>query len=455
MQKSLDIFYQLPCLTESSAKLSSATIHKKWFRTADKRLMGQYLQKFVSYNRQLFEFLGVTPYITGSDQNVEIGFQSNHYIGAIPLRAADTGKQIGDFMVVPRFMGKDVFEEYIDIINLLEGDISIEFLHSLPLASGKNFRPPLYLEAVKFVHALEVLVKQPWQKFSNEEKIKNEPTGQINWNKYLHNEYKVENRLKYPVRQNFLSEYHAEFGQIRFAFDICEATLNSSNTPIKIKSALKSKIAFLKHKLNGHVPLKTNSIKINHSDRSSVKDCKIIANKILQHQLTSTVAWRVNFNDVFEKFVQHIFKKFAKTSGSQFFPNFKFQSKCSTVFSWGLKQLEPDAILKSNKIDVFIDAKYKSHLYNKFELNEKLKDEHRRDIHQILAYNSFSTSTLKYGFLCYPSLKVECNQITYSNALNNSRNKVFILGIPLSKFALHQVNKILGEVLNDVIGIVK
>ena len=96
--------------------------------------------------------------------------------------------------------GRDRFEDYIEILNLLGTDISPEVIDSLPLASGKNFRPPLYLEAVKFIAALEKLTMRPWRKFDNIEKISSQPAGQINWTKYINSEYKVENMIKFTTR---------------------------------------------------------------------------------------------------------------------------------------------------------------------------------------------------------------------------------------------------------------
>ena len=200
MTKPLDVFCEMPCLTEKSKQLSGFAILKKWFKSADRRIAGQYLQKFIDYNSEQFKFLGVQPSLIGSDQRTVLTFRSSSFIGAIPLRASDSGKQIGDFVVVPRFTGRDRFEDYIEILDLLGTDISPEVIHSLPLASGRNFRPPLYLEAVKFIADIERLIVRPWRKFDNIEKVSSQPTGQINWTKYINNEFKVENRLKFPSR---------------------------------------------------------------------------------------------------------------------------------------------------------------------------------------------------------------------------------------------------------------
>lgn len=450
MTKPLDVFCEIPCLTEQSKQLGGVTLQKKWFKSADKRIIGQYLQKFIDYNTEQFKFLGVQPYIIGSDQHTALTFRSSGFIGSIPLRAPDTGKQIGDFVVMPRFTGRDRFEDYIEILNLLGTEISPEVIDSLPLASGKNFRPPLYLEAVKFIASLEKLISRPWRKFDNVEKISSQPTGQINWNKYINTEFKIENRLKFPTRKNILSEFHSEYAEVRYVFDICKNELLSSNTPQRIKNIIRVKLNFIEEKLYHHKPKATNNIAIKSSDSPTVKTCKEQANKILNFNLVDSTAWRVDFSDVFEKFVQHIFKEVAKETGGKLFANFKFHSRTSKHYTWELKHIEPDAIYQKENFLVFIDAKYKSNLYNKFDNSETLKDDHRHDLHQIMAYSSFSKTDFKYGFLCYPSDQLELKTIRYKNGINEVTNTVSIMGIPLKKDSINEAKRLLTNELNNI-----
>lgn len=450
MIKPLDVFCEVPCLTEHSSQLNGIALQKKWFKSADKRMIGQYLQKFIQYNSKEFEFLGIQPIISGTDQNTFLYFRSSSYIGAIPLRASDTGKQIGDFVVMPRFVGKDRFEDYIEILNLLGTEISPEVTDSLPLASGKNFRPPLYLEAVKFIKSLEKLIMKPWKKFDNDERVSQQPAGQINWNKYINGEYKVENRIRFPVRKNILSEFHPEYAEIRYVFDLCKLELLSSNTPQRIKNTVRPKLEFIEEKLYLHKPKATNRIAIKASDNPTVKYCKEQASKILNHKLVDGTAWRVDFSDVFEKFVQYIFKETAKAIGGRLYSNFKFHSRSSRQYSWELKHIEPDAIYQKDSLLVFIDAKYKSNLYNKFDLSNALKEEHRRDLHQIMAYSSFGKTINKFGFICYPSDKVEMKSIRYKNGINDTENTVLILGIPLREDSIRNTKSILADELNNI-----
>ena len=450
MNKPLDVFCEIPCLTEQTKQLSGIALQKKWFKSADKRLIGQYLQKFIDYNLFLFKFIGVQPFIIGSDQNTTLTFRSSSFIGTIPLRASDTGKQIGDFVVMPRFTGRDRFEDYIEILNLLGTEISPRVIDSLPLASGKNFRPPLYLEALKFISALEALLASHWRKFDNVEKISNQPSGQINWNKYINNVFKIENRLKFPACKNILSEFHNEYAEVRYVFDVCKKELLSSNTPQRIKNTIQVKLNFIEEKLYHHKPKVTNYISVRSFDSPTVKICKEQANKILNFNLVDSTAWRVDFSDVFEKFVQYIFKEVAKETGGKLFTNFKFHSKTSKHYSWELKHIEPDAIYQKEKLLVFIDAKYKSNLYNKFHNSETLKTDHRHDLHQIMAYSSFSKTDLKYGFLCYPSDQLELKTIKYKNGINEVSNIVLILGIPLKKDSIIKAKRLLTKELNEI-----
>jgi len=450
--KTADVFDEVPCLTEISAKKKWREIQKKWHGSSgkDKFSAPEQAQKFLSINKDAFQFLGVTPIILDTDQNTSIAFRTSAFIGTIPIRASDTGKQIGDFVVMPRFTGRDRFEDYIEILNLLGTEISPEVIDSLPLASGKNFRPPLYLEAVKFIGSLETLISRPWRKFDNVEKITSQPTGQINWNKYINTEFKIENRLKFPTRKNILSEFHSEYAEVRYVFDICKNELLSSNTPQRIKNIIRVKLNFIEEKLYHHKPKATNNIAIKSSDSPTVKTCKEQANKILNFNLVDSTAWRVDFADVFEKFVQHIFKEVAKKTGGKLFSNFKFHSRTSKHYTWELKHIEPDAIYQKENFLVFIDAKYKSNLYNKFDNSETLKDDHRHDLHQIMAYSSFSKTDFKYGFLCYPSDQLELKTIKYKNGINEVTNTVSIMGIPLKKDSINEAKRLLTNELNTI-----
>lgn len=445
-----ECFAEVPCLTEKSVVFGGLFLLKKYFPGSDKRSIGQHLQKFLKYNEEAFLFLGVTPYIIGIDQNASLAFRTSQYVGSIALRSPETGKQIGDFVVVPRYIGKDRYEDYIQILDLLGGDISPQSMDSPPLVSGGNFRPPMYLEATKFIIALEEMVKRPWRKFDAIRENAKEPKGQVDWNKYIRNEYKIENAIKFPTKRSILTEDHAEYAEIRYVFDLCKQELLSANAPLKIKIQIKNRLEYLNERLSDFLPQKTNLIQVKFSDSPSVKNCKIQANRILAFQYTNSTSWRVDFSDVFEKFIQYIFRSTTKESGGRLLSNFKFGGYSKNNYGWELNHIEPDAILQKEGELYFIEAKYKSHLYNKFGVSELLKDDYRRDLHQLLAYSSFNTAKEKTVFLCYPSTRVEIKETKYFNSINESIIKVKLLGVPLNKESVKEVKRLLIKELSFV-----
>ena len=211
MRNYLDTFCMIPCLSEKTRVFQGIDLQKKWFPRTDKRVIGHYLQKFIAYNSSFFEFLGVQPVLIGSDSNSKIFFRTSQFIGVIPLRSPENGKQIGDFIITPRYSGSNRFEESLEILNILGNDLEPEIIESASLASGNNFRPPMYLEAIKFINSLDNLVKYQWRKFDRKEIVSSQPIGQINWKKYIEKENTPENKFIFPTVINVLSQLHYEY----------------------------------------------------------------------------------------------------------------------------------------------------------------------------------------------------------------------------------------------------
>lgn len=444
------VFCEIPCLTETSKIFDGVTLRKRWFKNSDKRSLDSALLKFIEYNSKYFDFLNVKPFITGTDISSGLQFRTSSFVGTIPLRAPDTGKQIGDFVVTPKYVKSDKYSDYIEILALLKSEIEPEIIHSFPLLSGNNYQPPLYLEAIKFIDTLSNLIKTNWSKFSKIEKILNEPRGQVNWTKYIANQYKVENTLRYPSSLNVQSEFHREYNQIKFVFDLCKTELYSTSTPLNIKLLVADKISHLDQALYFHKPFNVSRFEVKSADSPLIKKLKVSANKILRQKFIECTAWRIDFTNVFEKFVQFIFAQFAHDNGGKLSPNFKINGHTSRNTPWALKYLEPDAVYQKDGLLIMIDAKYKSHLYNKNHLSDLLKEEHRSDLHQILGYSSFQTAQKKISFLCYPSNEVELNYSDYNNSINQTSVRVYILGIPLNVKCVSEVKKKLQETIDNI-----
>lgn len=420
----------LSCLTSSHLILGRPTIHK--FLKYDPRLESKTLHRLVDYNRKTFQFLGIDAAVVSAQNSYAVSLSTSRKIGCAPLLSPYDGSPIADINISPGYVTADT-SNFMDILELFADNVYVGQEVTLPLVSSKGFKPPIFLEAVKFLHCLNTLGKHQWVKFSSVEKMMSVPNGLVNWNKYLSNDYKIEKRLVFPTRKNVVNEYHDEYSQLRYVFDLCKQILSESTVPKLVQANNSLIISALEQKLYFHKPSKVSNIQIRQSDLPIVKQCKHLANQILQLKSLEGVAWHVDIAEVFERFVQYLFMKATKIIGASFHSNPWFKSLSNMLDNWQLKGIEPDGYFTYNGFDFFIDAKYKSHLYNYNSSSEKLKEEHRNDLHQILAYTSFRNEKPPFGILCYPSPNVICRQVRYKNPFNQVSVNLYMFGFPFDK----------------------
>lgn len=448
------IFLELPSLTEHSKQLDSQALSKSYFQGVDKRYFSEYLQKFIIYNKDFFDFLLVRPWIVGSGKNSSIGFSTDRYIGAIPLRSPINGLQIGDFIVKPRFtsINNDLFS-YGQIITLLESSITPDFRHSLPLKSKNSVRPPLYIQSATFIQTLfSALRSHDWVKFENRLSMLMEPKSEINWKKYIERENDPNNRLIFPCRENYLSQYHNEFFNIVYSYFIARNEIIKPETPLQIRAQLESQIQNLDLKLGKFPKLDTAHIQIHQFDFPIIKLLKEQANVLLSNNSKEITAWRIDLSTLFEKFVQHIFFLASQEMQTRQINNHHIMRSGRSLPDWSLKYLEPDLILLNDQITIVIDAKYKAHYYNLNHNSEYLSEEHRKDLHQILAYSSFIPGREKYVILCYPYSKFSYKRLAYQSNLLGTQAKIILMGISMDVTQIQNTKEQIIRLAFDKVG---
>ena len=443
----MDIFFEIECLTERSKAFLGEEIRKNYLKNSQKRDVGNLILKLIQYNKENLHFLGVESITEGSDDKVSVYFKSGQYIGAVPIISSSTGLPVADFLVTPRYVKSKDFTTITDIIQKIKHDLVIEYKKDSILKSNKILEPPLFLEAIKFVNALRQLVTQNWNKFRQVTRLLNEPAGNVDWDDYARNEYKVERRLKFLCRKNELSSFHPEYCQIKYVYELCKKELLSTNTTLKVRLNFSNYLQFIDKKLEFIPPMRVSAMVTRVSDPPIVKQCKEIANRILQNKFVSSLAWRVNLSELYERYIQYIFKLVSQRYGGKVINNSQLREVGQAPVGWKLKHLSPDIIYETRDETIMIDAKYKSHLYNTDSSTDSLKEEHRHDLHQILAYSSFTKfpeSNQKTAFLCYPSSEPYHFKLKYNSLQRDFINRVILLGVP---FDLGQSAKVVDEIL--------
>lgn len=426
---SIDVFYSAPCLTEQLPALNAKQLLVK-FKGIDRRFISQSLHKFIKFNEETFRFLDIEPQILGIDPIVELSFQTGKYIGAIPLRSSINGKQIGDFLVFPRFGDrKALFSQLTKIIMMLGENIEPEFMNTLPLISGNVVRPPIYHDAVNYINAYEKGFRKNWNLFRVEQKIHPFPKPSTDWAKYAESEFAPEKRLRYPARDSVLSPNHREWQQLKYVFKLAKGILTEDSTPLSIRLKMKPIFDTLDVKTQSINVLKANNFVTHASDPYVIKELKHSANTLLHRSGHEMGAWRIDISILFERYVQFIIQKVVREMPARYISNPRFSSH-GFLPNWGIKYLEPDALIENDHTGIAIDAKYKAHFYSRNQTSDLLKSTHREDLHQILAYCSFSKNQNKMGMLFYPSNSFSSQTFSYTNSYNKTRNEISLIGLP-------------------------
>ncbi len=451
--KNLTVFLNTPCLTEKSSIYRGIDLLQTWFKGADKRFVSEHLQRFVSLNRELLDFLCTTPLIEGMGNQATLCFRTNHFIGGIPLRSPYDGTQIGDLIVSPRFINNNKQDEYISIMSLLRSSVKIDVLPSLPLRSKDQFAIPSYLEAIRFVHSLFILEQKAWNKFQTKKLISENPVGNIDWTDYARRSFDPAERTSFLSRKNFLSEDHFDHRIMKYVFHLCLAEIKKTRIPVEIARGIKPKIDFIQSRMKRVQMFPSKNISIHAQDLPILRETKLLAKAFLNKTTSNATAWRANFSEIFERYVQFLFEAVAKQVGGSFIANPQFPVKSDRLSKWELAYLEPDGIFLKDGISVIIDSKYKSHLYNVNSQSSMLKTEFRYDLHQILSYSSFSTEKVKVGILCYPSDHSFAKVSEIINPISDKKFKLFMIGVPLSikekESTIRKLHEVIIEATNN------
>lgn len=424
------LFFQMPCLSESY-EIRSQEIYERLFdKSVDKRYLESAVQKFLLLNEKMFSFAGITLEMNGTGRDLSVKFRTSGYIGAIPIKMPYDGIAHKDFQIIPRFDNSDhIFSDLTQLLSKLEYSISPEYADGEELSLPIQLRPPMYYEAAKYIDLFEAAQKQHWVKFEVVKGIHHFPKSNTDWSKYSKTMSDPIKALTYPSSDSILSVNHCEWQELIYAFDIAKSIILQQNVPESIRYKYRSSIVALQKKNASIKARATNYITTHASDPNTIKEVKHQANALLQKGTTSCVAWRIDMATLFERYVQYVVATSLRGFDGNVISNSRIHGR-GQIAQWGLKYLEPDMIVKCGTSYIMADAKYKAHYYAFGQNSEILKETHRADLHQLLAYCSFSPEKDKTGVLFYPSSRPSCRKINYLEQLGGINNTVYLYGIP-------------------------
>ena len=417
-----------------------SVLNEAW--QVDKRYPETAISRFLSLNKESFSFLDVDAYgeYDASGEFI-LKLTTSKYIGCIPLLSPKTGLPTGNLIITGRF-GEDVSE----LLSIIGEYVEPEFHDRITLSKGSFVKPPLYFECQNYIDHYIEAKKYKWRKFDNVERIQSIPTHSTRWDKYALKSYDPKNTFRYPNSCNILTKNHKEWEELNYVLDLCIKEVLSSRTPVRSRMAYMSRITGLQNTYDKRSLPIVSEIKTHMSDPIVIKSLKVIANRVLHNDTSANKAWRLDFAQFFERYVQFLMKEVARAKGARIECNPHYPVYGNKP-AWALQRLEPDIIIDKSEIQYIIDAKYKAHIYQINGDGEKFKESFREDLHQVLAYSSFGGRRQKNVMLVYPSDHNVCRELEIISGINNYSSKLYLIGIPLKKDLLNETIKSLSGII--------
>ncbi len=438
--KSINLFPRLATL--DTVKIPAAKILDA-LREKDKRYPESFLQRFITTNRRSFDFLGILPSIEQNDYRFNLVLTTSHNIGTAPIFTPQH-KPFCDIVIGGRYN-----EEVGELIPLLGDFIRPEYSAGLKLTSSSQQTPPIYLECCRFVDKYVEAKQFIWQKFSTVTMVQNVPSSGTNWSQYAVDI--ARNPMSISIfhnRRSILTTDHEEWRRINYVLFIALNILSSPKCPIRARTQYREMIDMLSRMVDINSAIPTELLVSRASDPRVIKELKDIGNLILQGHVNQFIAWRMDYSEFFERYVQYLFSSVAQRKGCSVYKNEPFSISGKSKPRWGLSYLEPDLMLQKEGVQYVIDAKYKSHIFNWRENSEDLKTTFRHDLHQVLAYSSFSQTPHRNVMLVYPYNEFYHKVLEVRSPLDPTTASINFVGIPMEKRALSDTVERLTSIIS-------
>lgn len=424
---------KLPLKVLNEETISFDILKKDWKGIDTRKDPERHISEFININKAAFEFLGLTVELSRDSRGgCAALFKTSKYAGCIPLLSPGTGMSYGVLVIEGLYS-----ENLSELISVIKEDIKIEYDDRFTINTIETLKAPLYLECQKYIDKYIEAKRNHWRKFKNVEVTQPFPNSSTRWDKYSIRDVDPWSIFKYPNKNNILTCEHEEWNALTYVLHLSINEIMKATTPLRSKAPYLSKISVLSKQYDLYKIKPVSTITIRMSDPYVIKETKEIALRILKNNVSSQQAWRIDYAEFFERYVQYVLRRVAGTKGAILESNKKYPIRGEKT-PWTLSYLEPDAIMYKGDIQYIIDAKYKSHMYNVNRIGEELKDSFREDFHQVLAYSSFAGNKQKHVMLIYPSSHFLSRAFNVYSGLNGYSTKACLVGISLKRSELEE-----------------
>lgn len=387
--------------------------------------------QFIAQNRSYLKELDTEIEQRYDGNSVMLAIHANSRVGAIPLLSPTTGRPDYGLIVRPRFDWQGLGPMLSDM-----GWRIIPEPLRLPMLPRSDRKIPPWVLSTTILLRIEALLRQLERRFEITEEDRSAPKGTVDWASYATHQIPRAQFLAVPCRFPDLRDDRRLRAAIRYTLQKQLAGLETQRTAGVFVLKLIDLCSGLLDRVRDVAPSAPRPREFESWLRGSLKT-DAYRNGIQAVEWTvddrglaglsdlSGLPWVMSMEQFFEAWSEAVLASVARRIGGVL----KTGRRRQTVvpLSWdppyagSQRSLIPDLVLERGDSTVIIDAKYKEH-WEELQarrwanVEEEIRERHRADLLQVLAYANLATTPRIVVCLAYP-----CSRSTWVSLKERGR----------------------------------
>lgn len=388
-------------------------------------------QQFLNINRNLLSLFDLTAHQVFDGDNFEVKIESKSKIGALPLISPVTYKPDYSLIISPRF-GWDGIGP---ILSNTGWRVLPDILGLPQLKVSEKSIPPWVLSSI-VLRRIEALIKKLDRRFEFVEEDRQVPRGQIKWDQYATKKIQNAGFLNFPCRYPDLESNRDLKSIIHFTLNKQFQSLSTQREHGFYVLQLMDLCQHLLQAVKQNPPVKPSQIALNAFQRTlfaveaytqglDAIDWTVNEKGLAGIGDMKGIPWQMSMEILFEAYIEACLSKLVKEIGGTLKTGRKRET--ITAISWepgfigSQRFLFPDILIERDGQQIIVDAKYKDHwedlnIGGWHNLEQEIRERHRVDLFQILAYASMADYKHITCCLVYP-----CKAETFNSLSKRDR----------------------------------
>ncbi|MFB6263975.1 MAG: hypothetical protein ABEL76_10185 [Bradymonadaceae bacterium] len=433
------------------------------------RQAGELADQFLRANRDALECFEIDAHANYDGRGVDLVLETCRRVGAVPLKSPTTGEQDYGLVVKPRFGWEGVGP----ILGRTGWHASPTVLELPELPKSDREIPPWVLSSI-VLPKLRALLEDVDRDFEMVERDLRAPRGSVDWGTYAIGRIARGRLQDVPCRFPDLCDDRDLLSAVRFALERHRGSLQTQRGAGPFVQRLLSLCERLLGELQGVEPRRPGERELEQwletsfggeERREAVRAIRWTAEQRGLAGLGELqgLPWSMAMEEFFESWVEHLAERLARSTGGTVHTGRERQTvvplRWEPDYAGSQRALVPDVVLERPDRTVILDAKYKRHFEELehrgwHDLADHVRETHRDDLLQVLAYAATTDADNVTTCLVYPCTRDTWNDL-HARSRTTHRARVgsgsrdvdlVLAAVPLSTVT-SEVTSVLGETL--------